>query len=399
MNSLTLNQTTEKRAAERAGLKWDDPAKRAGDAKETAALVKELVFHDAWEAAFNPKPMRECIIEGMLRRGEVANFIASTKTGKSWFSLLLLFCVCTGRDWLKRRVARGNVLLIDNELHDETIENRISAVRWALQIEPDSDYEKFDYLACRGDWVSLQDLIEGIPAKYPAGTLNLIVIDAKYRLFGNGLEENSNDDQTTFHNMIDKFAKAMNCPVVLVHHSTKGDQSGKSVTDLGSGGGSQSRAVDLHMTIRPHQQPGHAVLEGAVRSFAPVEPITLRWNWPVWSVADDVEPVLPTNAKDTERVSAMQTKVQKYLSVEWLSMSRLAERCSTKKDRNPFADIIDELHKSGHIEISENYIPPNSKKETTGVRLTSDKLTSDTVRGVLSDRPGLTSDRLPPRQP
>jgi RecA-family ATPase len=358
-----------------------------------------LTFNDAWQGAFKPPQMRECVIEGLLRRGEVGNFIASTKTGKSWFALMLLICIATGRDWLGRRVARGNVLLIDNELHRETIENRIAAVRFAMQIEQDEHKERFEYLSCRGDWISIQDLIEGIPAKHPPGSLNMIVIDAKYRLFGNGLEENSNDDQTTFHNMIDKFAGVMNCPIVLVHHSTKGDQSGKAVTDIGSGGGSQSRTVDLHMVIRPHQQSGFAVLDATLRSFVPVEPMTLRWNWPLWTVAHDVEPALPTNAKDTERVSAMQTKVLKYLSEDWISLSRLAERCSTKKDRNPFADIIDELKESGAIEISENYVPPNSRKATTGLRLTSDKMTSDTVQGSLSDVRGLTSDRLPPRQP
>lgn len=251
-----------------------------------------LTFNDAWQGAFKPPQMRECIIEGLLRRGEVGNFIASTKTGKSWFALMLLICISTGREWLGRRVARGNVLLIDNELHRETIENRISAVRFAMQIEHDEHRERFEYVSCRGDWVSIQDLIEGIPAKHPPGSLNMIVIDAKYRLFGNGLQENSNDDQTTFHNMIDKFAGVMNCPIVLVHHSTKGDQSGKAVTDIGSGGGSQARTVDLHMVIRPHQQPGLAVLDATLRSFIPVEPMTLRWNWPLWTVADDVEPEL-----------------------------------------------------------------------------------------------------------
>ena len=325
-----------------------------------------LTVKDAWKAAFQPSPMRECIIEGMLRRGEVGNFIASTKTGKSWFALMLLICIATGREWLGRRVARGNVLLIDNELHSETIENRISAVRHAMIIEPEEHRERFEYLSCRGDWISIQDLIDGIPRIHSPGSLNMIVIDAKYRLFGDGLQENSNDDQTTFHNLIDKFAKQMDCPVVLVHHSTKGDQSGRSVTDMGSGG----------------------VLEGAVRSFAPLEPMTLRWNWPLWTAAVDVEPVLQVNAKGADRASAMLTKVVKYLSEEWISLSALADRCSTKKGRNPFADIIDELKGSGAIEISENYVPPNSKKPTTGVRLTSDKTTSDNSPQSLSDVQG-----------
>jgi hypothetical protein len=347
-----------------------------------------LTFKDAWHAAFQPRPMRECIIEGMLRRAEVGNFIASTKTGKSWFALMLLICIATGRDWLGRRVARGSVLLIDNELHDETIENRIATVRHAMNIEPDTHRERFEYVSCRGDWISIQDLIEGIPVKHPPGSLNMIVIDAKYRLFGNGLEENSNDDQTTFHNMIDQFAKAMDCPVVLVHHSTKGDQSGKSVTDVGSGGGSQSRAVDLHMTIRPHQQPGLAVLEGAVRSFAPIEPMTLRWNWPIWTVASDVEPVLPKNSKDGERREDMRARMMKHLTEEWQSVSSLADRCSTQKGRPPFVDILDDLQREGIAEIRDDFIPKNTKRVTSGIRFSSDKTTSNTVGSPLSEVSG-----------
>jgi hypothetical protein len=349
--------------------------------------MQKLVFHDGWKAAEKPRKMRECIIEGMLRRGEVGNFIASTKTGKSWFALMLLICVATGRDWLGKRVARGNVLLIDNELHEETIENRIHSVHSAMKIDPNSPRDSFEYVACRGDWISIQDLIEIIPAKYPPGSLNLIVIDAKYRLFGKGLEENSNDDQTTFHNLIDQFAKSMNCPIVLVHHSTKGDQAGKSVTDLGSGGGSQSRTVDLHMVIRPHQQSGLAVLEGSLRSFMPIEPITLRWNWPLWSVANDVEPVLPRSSKDAARYAEVKTKVLKHLADEWQSLSKLAERCSTKKDRSPFIDIVKELQREELIEINEKFIPKNSSTETIGIRMTSDKSTSDGVSAYLSERP------------
>lgn len=348
---------------------------------------KDLIFHDAWKAAEKPRPMRECIIEGLLRRGEVGNIIAATKIGKSWFALMLLICVATGRDWLGRRVARGNVLLIDNELHEETLENRISAVQFAMKFGSDAPRDRFEYVACRGNWISIQDLIEVIPKQYPPGSLNLICIDAKYRLFGDGLEENSNDDQTTFHNLIDQFAAVMNCPIVLVHHATKGDQAGKAVTDIGSGGGSQSRTVDLHMVIRPHQQPELSVLEAGLRSFTKFEPITLRWNWPLWSVASDVEPMLPKNSKDSERYVGMKTKVLKYLTNEWQSLAKLAERCSTKKDRNPFADIVDDLESEGLIAIDENFIPKNSKTETTGVRMTSDKLTSDNCPESLSGRP------------
>lgn len=352
----------------------------AGLVFEAEAKESKLVFHDAWRAAHKPKPLREVIIEGLLRRGEVGNVIAATKIGKSWFALLLEMCVSLGRDWLGRRVAKGNVLLIDNELHEETLENRLAALRAELQIDETTPRGEFKYLCCRGKWLSLAELIEEVSTQYAPGYLNLIVIDAKYRLFGNGLEENSNDDQTEFHNQMDVFASRMNCAILLVHHSSKGDQNGKAVTDVGSGGGSQARTVDLHLTIRPHQTEGLAVMDAAVRSFPKVEPVTLRWTWPVWELAEGVKPVLCKDAKEQGRRAEMEERVRKYLSEDWTTLSKLAERCGTKKERNPFADIIDELEASGEIERTDSFIPPNTKKEAEAVRLTADNFSSDTVR-------------------
>jgi hypothetical protein len=105
----------------------------------------------------------------------------------------------------------------------------------------------------------------------------------------------------------------------------------------------------------------------------------------LWTVANDVQPALPTNAKDGKRYGDMKARVLKYLTSDWQSLTKLAERCSTKKDRNPFADIIDELQRENQAELSETYTPPRSNKETTGIRLTSDKTTSDNCPGSLSD--------------
>ena len=81
-----------------------------------------------WDAVRSPSPMREVIIDGLARRGEVVNIVASTKVGKSWLALLLLFSVATGRPWFGRSTRRGRVLLIDHELHDDTIQNGLRSV-------------------------------------------------------------------------------------------------------------------------------------------------------------------------------------------------------------------------------------------------------------------------------
>lgn len=48
------------------------------------------------------------------------------------------------------------------------------------------------------------------------------------------------------------------------------------LTDVGAGAGSQSRATDAHVVLRPHEEDGVAVLDAAVRSWPPIEPMCMR---------------------------------------------------------------------------------------------------------------------------
>jgi len=287
----------------------------------------------AWDAVEHPAKLRECVIEGLARRGEVINTVAATKVGKSWLALGLLFSVATGTDWLGRRVLKGDVLLLDNELHDETIQNRTAAVAREMKLKPSDTQCRFDYIPLRGEAVSISELQE-ILSKYHPGDLTMIVLDAKYRFFGNGKQENSNDDQTEFHNAVDRLAMQLDCVIVLIHHSSKGDQGGKGVVDVGSGGGSQARAVDCHLVIRPHAEPGLAVLDAAVRTFIPVEPQTIRWNFPIWSVADGVLPILKQertrsdSRQESKDQQAISTMVEIFSEYEY-ALTRKALRTAT----------------------------------------------------------------------
>ena len=262
-----------------------------------------------WSGIKNPRPMRAVIIEGILRRGEVCNIIASTKTGKSWLAMLLALCVALGRNWLGRSVQKGNVVVVDNELHVETLENRLATVANALQIPSDADVCKMDGFTLRGSGDSGLERLSRDLDIYQPGEITLLILDAKYRFFGEDQDENSNADQTKFHNAVDRLAEKLNCAIVLIHHSTKGNQSGKSVTDAGSGGGSQSRAVDTHLVIRPHADEGFAVLDAAVRTFPPVESQTLQYEYPLWYLASAVEPILkpdPTRGDSNQKSKDQQ---------------------------------------------------------------------------------------------
>lgn len=226
------------------------------------------------------------VVEGLLRQGEVANIIAASKVGKSWLAYGVALSVATGRPWLDTfDTVAGQVLLIDNELHSETIANRIPKVAGALFI-PAREYEDcIDILSLRGrltDYHGLRRAIDQVKSR----EYRLIIVDAHYRMLPSGFSENENASMAAIYNLLDSYAAKTGAAWVLIHHTSKGAQGDKSVTDVGAGAGSQSRAADAHLVLRDHQQPDHAVLDAALRSWQRIEPITLQWDFPLWRPVD-----------------------------------------------------------------------------------------------------------------
>jgi hypothetical protein len=230
------------------------------------------------------------VVDGLLRAGEVANIISTSKVGKSWLVYDLALSIITGRPWLDRFATSpgGKVLIVDNELHAPTLAHRIPTVADALSIPAEQYDGDLEVMTLRGQLRSLPDLATDLESVRP-GEFKCIVLDAKYR-FSTGESENDNAAEAQFYNMVDQIAAHTGAAIVLVHHSSKGSQSDKRVTDVGAGAGAQSRATDCHLILREHEDDGIVVLDAAVRSFAPVEPVALRWQFPVWVPADDVDP-------------------------------------------------------------------------------------------------------------
>jgi len=274
--------------------------------------------------------LREPVIHGLLRAGETMNVIASPKTGKSWLTLDLAIAVATGRPWLGRyRTEAGPVLIIDNELHRETSAHRLPKVAEArgVAMREISELILVDNLRGRlQDIFTLAPYFESLePDRY-----KVIVLDAFYRFMPAGGDENDNGTMANIYNRIDAFADRLGCCFVLIHHSTKGSQSGKSVTDVGAGAGAQSRATDTHLVLRPHEEEGVVVLDAAVRSWPPIDPTCLRWDFPVWSVDDSLDPASLKNEKGGRRADKIQhtprTFVEAFVNSAPATRSVILER-------------------------------------------------------------------------
>ena len=44
------------------------------------------------------------------------------------------------------------------------------------------------------------------------------------------------------------------------------------------------------MILREHEEPGYVVLDAAVRSFPPVTPLVIKWQFPLWTPCGELDP-------------------------------------------------------------------------------------------------------------
>ena len=310
--------------------------------------------------------LRRPVIDGVLRRGEVMNVIAPPKLGKSWLVLSLMFAIACGRKWLDRfTTRRGKVLLVDNELHPETLADRIPRVAMAMGLEPDQYQDQVEVISLRGKLMDLKALSFELMHLQP-GEFDLIVLDAWYRLQPAGTDENANGDVTALYNILENVAERIGSAFCCIHHTTKGSQSEKAVTDVGSGAGAQARAADTHMVIRPHETDGAFVVAASVRSWAPPEPFVMRWEFPIFAVDEylnpkDLKSARPRKASNGDESDADAQPREQLMTVLRANQEGLTQTELRKKTRfngPKFLRLVEPLLSAGLVE----FLP----KEETG---------------------------------
>ena len=266
---------------------------------------------DDWRAGREPRPIMKLsagaliqqyqelnapVVDPLFRVGEIVNVISHSKVGKSWLALNLAFSVMTGRQWLGRfQITPSRVLLIDNELHPATLAHRLKVMANAMGIRLEQLQDALQVWSLRGSPRDINKIGRDL-GPLPPDEFALVIVDAWYRMFPPGVSENDNAAVTDLYNQVDQYAEQLRAAIVLIHHSSKGSQSDKRVTDVGAGAGAQSRSADCHLILREHEQQDCAVLQAALRSFPPVAPLALRWSYPLWTPADDLDPAAVKNA-------------------------------------------------------------------------------------------------------
>lgn len=305
------------------------------------------------------------LIEGLLRKGEIMNLVSSPKMKKSWMVADLARTLANGGRWLGRfECQKSKVLIVDNELHEFDIRKRIGAMQKSRPSQA-----SYDFVCLRDDGLDDLEVLANKLANY-AGRYDLIVFDALYRFFPEGMDENSNTDWTHLINREDAIARETGCAIINVHHASKGVQSNKSTADSGSGAGAQSRAVDAHVVLKamvPEGEPQAdapelAVMAAVVRSFAPVPRIYLQWEFPFWHEVTPPDEAVKTESRKS-RVWTVRDFAETFATSEGETRTAIIERATEQMARNRARELFDSAEATGHLKmVSEKQVGGCKKK-------------------------------------
>lgn len=339
---------------------FGDSAK-IGKSEQSAASepVQTLKLWNAFDLIQSHPKKREPIIDGLLRRGEVCNVIAPPKTGKSWLVINAVLQIATGGNWLGHQCKQGRVLVLDNELHKEELADRYRLVAERMDVSDKFLKESVTLFPMRGIGFDIQD-VKSLCEKHSEALQghDVIVLDALYRFLPAKVSENDNAGMMGVYNTLDSIAKTLDAALIVIHHTSKGDQSQKGLTDIGAGAGSVSRAADTHLTIRQHELADSYVVEAVTRSWRQPEAKTCVFNFPIWR-ATAIEPKLKqVGQRREEKQTKDDIEADSNLAAvfagsdNWLSSSQL-ERLTgmgpTRVNRAIGRASLDGLVKSRHV--------------------------------------------------
>lgn len=246
----------------------------------------------------------------------------------------------------------------------------------ALRVDPRLFEAFVDTISLRGKLRNLSEIGQKLKT-IPQGKYKLVIIDAFYRTLPDGTDENDNGAIARLYNQVDQYAAKLGCAFALIHHSSKGNQSGKSVTDVGAGAGSQSRAVDTHMIIRPHEVDDVFVMDTAIRSWAPIEPMAIAWNWPLF---------IPTQEVDTSALMGMAKEKEKPKEIP---LDEFVDRCIAQHDPCSKRSVRYEAARA--YNMSER--KADEKLELAMERGCISKIRAGSQMRYVKNRPGITGDK------
>jgi len=257
----------------------------SGSAQNGDDVLPDLI--DAADFLAEPIDAPPELIAGILHAGSKLVLGGTSKSFKTWTLLDLAISIATGADWLGRRTAQGKVLFVNFEIQPHAWQRRIVGVAHAKGVKIKPGVIKLSNL--RGHAADFRELIPRIIQRCRAEKLALIVLDPIYKLYGS-TDENSAGNVALLLNSLEKLATTTGAAVAFAAHFAKGNAAGKEAIDRISGSGVFARDPDSILVFTKHEDEDAFVVEPILRNFAPVKPFAVRWNFPLFELAEELDP-------------------------------------------------------------------------------------------------------------
>jgi AAA domain len=341
IQSLESSPDSAKAACEAARFALDTLA------TETSSGLPEIVDAAAFMDAPQETPPE--LIRGILHRGSKLALGGSSKAYKSWLLLDMAVSVGHGRPWLGLDTVQGKVLFINFEIQPYAWQKRITAVCSAkgIALAPG----QIALWNLRGHAADFRQLIPKIIERARLEGFALIIFDPAYKIYG-ATDENAAGDVAALLNSLERLAVQTGAAVCYGCHFAKGNASGKEAIDRISGSGVFARDPDSLLIFTKHDEPDAFTVDPILRNFAPVQPFVVRWHFPLFEFADDLDPSKLKQAvgkkKEHDPVKLLAA-IASNDELNPISMPQWAER--TEIPRTTLNDYVTEMRRKGWVKI------------------------------------------------
>lgn len=218
------------------------------------------------------------LIANMLNSKCRMIFGGGSKTFKTWAMCDMTLSSVAGATWWGFSTSQAKMIYVNFELTDYEMQQRLCAIEKAKGLKIDKDQLYIWNL--KNQEITLpffkQELLKLIEDHSALG----VCIDPFYKLL-DGADERLSASINPILAAFDEINRLTPATVIFAAHFTKGNQAGKESIDRISGGGSINRDPDTLLTLTKHEVEYAFTVDFTLRSFAPICPFVVRWEYPL----------------------------------------------------------------------------------------------------------------------
>jgi len=281
-----LSEAMDKAKDKQGNADWHDLAQKLLKLGTSKTGLPEI--EDAFDFCERQMQLPTELIEGLLHRGSKLSFGGASKSYKSWALLNQALSIAYGRDWMGCKTNRAKVLVINFELQKEFCQRRLHVLEDARGIEREPG--RMDVWNLRGFAAKHEEIFPKIIERIGNNDYGLIVLDPIYKLYGGEADENAAKDMGALLNSIEQVSVQTGAAVAFGAHFSKGNQASKNAIDRVSGSGVFARDPDSIINLTAHEEEDCYTFDAILRNFPPIDPFVVRWSYPVFSKAGELDP-------------------------------------------------------------------------------------------------------------